>query len=140
MEAYTSVKSSIHFRGEERSFGKIHEVIAYLYHELFMGSCGCHLGKLTDLTKLKPLGTVCWTHVMKARRRGQTDIYSREEQGRLVGYDDNQDRYSREYTFRVPRFMNFMTTVISSTRHLWNVRWSHIHRWSALGISIQRMG
>ena len=47
--------------------------------------------KVTDLTKLQPFGITCWTHIKKARRPGKSDINTREEQGRLVGYDVNQD-------------------------------------------------
>ena len=46
--------------------------------------------KVTDLTKLQPFGITCWTHIKKARRPGKSDINPRGEQGRLVGYDDDQ--------------------------------------------------
>ena len=46
--------------------------------------------KVTDLSHLKPFGTVCWIHLKKARRQGKTDIESRGEQDILVGYDDDQ--------------------------------------------------
>ena len=46
--------------------------------------------KVTDLSNLKPFGTVCWIYVKKARRQGKTDIELRGKQGILVGYDDEQ--------------------------------------------------
>ena len=46
--------------------------------------------KLTDLTKVKPFGTICWTHAKKARRKGKSDSVSGGEQGVLFGYDDDQ--------------------------------------------------
>ena len=45
--------------------------------------------KVTDLTKLQPFEITCWTHIKKARRPGKSDINPRGEQGRLVGYDDD---------------------------------------------------
>ena len=47
--------------------------------------------KVTDLTKLQPFGITCWTHIKKSRRPGKSDINTRGEQGRLVGYDDDQN-------------------------------------------------
>ena len=45
---------------------------------------------MTDLSNLKPFGTVCWIHTKKARRQNNTDIELRGEQGILVGYNDDQ--------------------------------------------------
>ena len=46
--------------------------------------------KVTDLSNLKPFGTVCWIRVKKARRQNKTDIELRGKQGIFVGYDDDQ--------------------------------------------------
>ena len=46
--------------------------------------------KVTDLAKLQPFGITCWTHLKKARHPGKSDVNSIGEQGRLVGYDDDQ--------------------------------------------------
>ena len=45
---------------------------------------------VTDVTKLQPFGITRWTHIKKARLLGKSDINPREEQSRLVGYDDDQ--------------------------------------------------
>ena len=45
-------------------------------------------GTLTDLSRLHPFGTECWTHITKARRSGKRDGNPRGQRGILVGYDD----------------------------------------------------
>ena len=74
--------------------------------------------KVTDLTKLQPFGITCWTHIKKARRPGKSDINPRGEQGRLVGYDDDQGPLLAEFISHKREFLNYMITLIFAIRLL----------------------
>ena len=72
--------------------------------------------KLTDLTKLQPFGITCWTHIKNARRPGKNDFNPRGEQGRLVGYDDDQGSLLARIYIPQTGIFNYMITLIFAFR------------------------